>query len=156
MKEQIEIHPNHLYSNIQLEDLGYTLETICEIADVDPDVFNSHNSYTSALYVANEIAEEINAQIHKEFFNGENSEIDDERYELTSDGEYTLKYKFTAQFTKFSGEDILTAFGINGEGYFEPEYQKQEDEPQYLYSLSEQETLVEMFGLEEAYRIINE
>lgn len=156
MKKQIEIHPNHLYSNIQLEDLGYTLETICEIADVDPDVFNSHNSYTSALYVANEIAEEINAQIHKEFFNGENSEIDDERYELTSDGEYTLKYKFTAQFTKFQGEDILTEFGINGEGYFEPEYQKQEDEPQYLYSLSEQETLVEMFGLEEAYRIINE
>ena len=102
MKKQIEIHPNSLFSNIELEDLGYTLETICEIADVDPDVFNSHNSYTSALYVANEIAEEINAQIHKEFFNGENSEIDDERYELTSDGEYTLKYKFTAQFTKFS------------------------------------------------------
>ena len=121
MNTQIEIHPNTLYSNIQLEDLGYTVEHICETVEVDPDLFDSHTNYQSALYVANKIANEINNQIQENFFNGAQSLVDDEQYELTTNGDYTLKYKFTEKFNKFNGEDILTEFGINGQNYFTTE-----------------------------------
>lgn len=113
------IHPNERYNNLDDDSLfGLTPETITQIAGVDEDVFDSHMNYNSALHVAKQIAQEVNAEIQKAYFNGENSIAEDLSYDYDFNGTYHKAYHFEGTYSKVTGELILAEFGIYDDEYF--------------------------------------
>lgn len=117
--ELMVIHPNNRYNNLDDDSLfGLTPETISQIAGVDIDVFDSHQNYDSALEVANEIAKEVNHEIQRAYFNGEKSEAEDLTYNYDTDGCYHQLYQFEGQYSRVTGEIVLSEFGIYDDSYF--------------------------------------
>lgn len=114
------IHPNERYTDAEDDALfGLTPEIICQISEVDIDVFESHQNYNSALHVAKQIAKEINQEIHKAYFNGEYSIAEDLSYDYDTNGTYCQIFEFEGTYSKATGEMILDRFGIYDDSYFE-------------------------------------
>lgn len=116
----ITIHPNERFNEEENNALfGLNSTKIAKLSNVDPDVFDSHQYYRSALVVAKEIAQEVNHEIQRAFFNNENSIIEDLRYEYDSrNGTYHHIYEFQGTYSKATGKDVLAEFGIYDDEYF--------------------------------------
>lgn len=117
------IHPNNRYTNSDDDALfGLEVETIAAAVNVDTDVFDSHQSYYSALRVAKEIADEINQEIHKAFFSGRMSIVEDLEYGYDADGDFRKICKFEGEYSKITGELVLAKFEIYDDSYFETQW----------------------------------
>ena len=114
------MHPNERYTDTEDDALfGLTPEIICQISEVDIDVFESHPNYNSALHVAKQIAKEVNQEIQEACFSGENSIPEDLEYDVDTDGVYRQMFEFIGTYSKATGEMILDRFDINDNSYFE-------------------------------------